>query len=69
MANSLSIPEAVAETTFSRSTIMRALAKKDLPSIKVGSARRILKADLEAWQLAHRESNGALDRYMTERAS
>jgi excisionase family DNA binding protein len=38
----------------SRSFLYEAMTRGELPYVKVGSRRLILRSDLEAWLLAHR---------------
>lgn len=46
---------AAMEASFSVATIDRAIREGDLRSIKIGRARRVLRADLIAWLESKRE--------------
>jgi excisionase family DNA binding protein len=50
------IPDAVNASGVSRTFIYEAMNRGDLPFLKIGSRRLILRSDLEAWLVAHRES-------------
>lgn len=50
----LRIPEAVAVSGLSRTTLYGLIASGDLPAIKVGGRRLILTADLQAFFAAMR---------------
>jgi excisionase family DNA binding protein len=52
----LSIPEAVERSSLGRSLIYKSIADGSLPSLRAGSRRLILTADLERWLLTLRDT-------------
>ena len=52
----LKVTEAATEARMSRAFIYQKIASGELPSVKLGGARRILRSDLEAWLASHRQT-------------
>ena len=49
MEQLLTVPDVIERTQLSRSKVMEMIARRELPSLSIGRARRVREADLDAF--------------------
>lgn len=52
----LKLPDVVEITGLSRSKVAELVARREIPSVSIGRARRVLPEDLEAWLRSNRQA-------------
>lgn len=56
MEKLLKLPDVVEITGLSRSKVAELVARREIPSIGIGRARRVMPEDLEAWLRSNRQA-------------